>query len=58
MTDHDYFIFNLERKQARIKEAIKAYKKQYLSDTASPPLKRGQNRVSGSTLKAKLLAKK
>ena len=58
MTDHDYFIFNLERKQARIKEAISEYKKLYLSDTASPPLKRGQKSDSGSTLKAKLLPKK
>ena len=58
MTEHDYFIFNLERKQTRIKEAIKAYKKQYLSDTASAPLKKGQKHDSGSTLKAKLLAKK
>ena len=58
MTEHDYFIFNLERKQTRIKAAIKAYKKQYLSDTASAPLKRGQKHTSESTLKAKLLAKK
>ena len=58
MTDHDNFILNLERKQVRIKEAIKAYKKQYLSDTASPPLKTVQKHDSGSTLKAKLLAKK
>jgi len=58
MTDHDYFIFNLERKQIRIKAAIKTYKKQYLSDTASAPLKRGQKHDSGSTLKAKLLPKK
>ena len=58
MTDHDNFILNLERKQIRIKAAIKAYKKQYLSDTASPPLKRGQKQDSGSTLKAKLLGNK
>ena len=58
MTEHDNFIFNLARKQTRIKEAIKAYKKLYLSDTASPPLKRGQKSDSGSTLKAKLLPKK
>ncbi len=58
MTEHDYFIFNLERKQTRIKEAIKAYKKQYLSDTASSALKRGQKHTSESTLKATLLAKK
>ena len=58
MTEHDYFIFNLERKQTRIKEAIKAYKKQYLSDTASSSLKRGHKHASESTLKAKLLAKK
>ena len=58
MTDHDNFILNLERKQIRIKAAIKAYKKQYLSDTASPPLKRGQKHDSGLILKAKLLAKK
>ena len=58
MTDHDYFIFNLERKQIRIKAAIKAYKKQYLSNTASSSLKTVQKHDSGSTLKAKLLAKK
>ena len=58
MTEHDYFIFNLEGKQARIKEAIKDYKKLYLSDTASPPLKRGQKHDSGSALKDKLLPKK
>ena len=58
MTEHDYFIFNLERKQTRVREAITAYKKLYLSDTASPPLKRGQKHDSGSTLKAKLLPKK
>jgi len=57
MTDHDYFIFNLERKQARIKEAIKAYKKQYLSDTASSLPKR-KKPDSGSTLKTKLLGSK
>ena len=58
MTEHDYFIFNLERKQIRIKEAIKAYKKQYLSKVDSPPLKRDQKHTSESTLKAKLLPKK
>jgi len=58
MTEHDNFISNLERKQTRIKAAIREYKKQYLSDTASPPLKRGQKHTSGSTLKAKLLPKK
>jgi hypothetical protein len=58
MTDHDYFIFNLERKQIRIKAAIKAYKKLYLSKVDSPPLKRGQKHDSASTLKAKLLPKK
>jgi hypothetical protein len=58
MTEHDNFIFNLARKQTRIKEAIREYKKQYLSDTASAPLKRGQKHDSGSTLKAKLLPKK
>ena len=58
MTEHDNFIFNLERKQIRVKEAIIEYKKQWLSDTDSPPLKRGQKHTSESTLKAKLLAKK
>jgi len=58
MTEHDNFIFNLERKQTRVREAIKAYKKQYLSDTASSSLKTVQKHDSGSTLKAKLLAKK
>ena len=58
MTEHDYFIFNLERKQTRVREAIKAYKKQYLNNTDSPPLKRGQKHDSGATSKAKLLAKK
>jgi len=58
MTEHDNFIFNLERKQTRIKAAIKAYKMQWLSDIASAPLKRGQKPDSGSTLKSKLLAKK
>ena len=56
MTDHDNFIFNLERKQTRIKEAIKAYKKQWLSDTASQL--KGKKPDSGSTLKAKLLGNK
>lgn len=55
MTDHDNFIFNLERKQIRIKAAIKAYKKQYLSDTASPPPKTKPDR--GTKLKSKLLGK-
>ena len=56
MTDHDYFIFNLERKQARIKEAIKAYKKEYLStaDTTSKRKKPTQK----DTLKTKLLGSK
>jgi len=57
MTEHDYFIFNLERKQTRIKEAIKTYKKQYLSDTASSLPKR-KKPDSGSTLKTKLLGSK
>ena len=56
MTEHDYFIFNLERKQIRVREAIKDYKKQYLSDTASPPPKR-KKPTRGDHLKAKLLAK-
>jgi len=55
MTDHDNFIFNLERKQTRVREAIKAYKKQYLSDTASPPPKTKPDR--GTKLKSKLLGK-
>ena len=54
MTDHDNFILNLERKQIRIKAAIKAYKKQYLSDTASPPPKK--KATSASALKTKLLS--
>ena len=56
MTDHDYFIFNLERKQARIKEAIKAYKKEYLStaDTTSKRKKPTQK----DNLKTKLLGSK
>lgn len=58
MTEHDNFIFNLERKQIRVKEAISNYKKQWLSGTASQPLKKQQKQDSGSTLKAKLLAKK
>ena len=57
MTDHDYFIFNLERKQTRVREAIKAYKKQYLSDTASPPSKR-KKPTQKDNLKAKLLGSK
>ena len=55
MTDHDNFIFNLERKQTRVREAIKAYKKQYLSDTASPPPKTKPDR--GTKLKSKLQGK-
>ena len=54
MTEHDNFIFNLERKQTRVREAIKAYKKQYLSDTASPPPKK--KATSASALKTKLLS--
>jgi hypothetical protein len=56
MTDHDNFIFNLERKQARIKAAIKAYKMQYLStaDTQSKHKKPTQK----DNLKAKLLGNK
>jgi len=57
MTEHDNFIFNLERKQIHVKEAIKEYKKQWLSGTASQPLKKQQKQDSGSTLKAKLLGK-
>ena len=57
MTDHDYFIFNLERKQTRVREAIKAYKKQYLSDTASPPSKR-KKPTQKDDLKTKLLGSK
>ena len=54
MTEHDYFIFNLECKQTRVREAIKAYQKQYLSHPASPPPKK--KATSASTLKAKLLS--
>ena len=57
MTGHDNFIFNLERKQARIKAAIKAYKKQYLSDTASSALPKRKKPDSGADLKSKLLGK-
>jgi len=56
MTEHDNFIFNLERKQIRVKAAIKEYKKQWLSDTASPSAKKKTE--SASTLKAKLLGNK
>tara|TARA_R110001592_G_scaffold107420_2_gene300687 strand:+ start:181 stop:351 length:171 start_codon:yes stop_codon:yes gene_type:complete len=56
MTDHDYFIFNLERKQARIKEAIKAYKKEYLSTADNPPKRKKSTR--GDNLKTKLLGSK
>ena len=56
MTEHDNFIFNLERKQTRIKEAIKAYKKQWLNHPTSPPAKKKAD--SASTLKAKLLGNK
>jgi len=57
MTDHDNFILNLERKQARIKAAIKAYKKQYLSNTASSALPKRKKSDSGANLKSKLLGK-
>jgi len=57
MTDHDYFIFNLERKQTRVREAIKAYKKQYLSNTASSALPKRKKSDSGANLKSKLLGK-
>jgi len=57
MTEHDNFIFNLERKQIRVKTAIKEYKKQWLSDVVSTPSKR-KKPDSGSTLKAKLLQSK
>ena len=55
MTDHDYFIFNLERKQTRVREAIKAYKMQYLVNEG---IESGTSDHSASTLKAKLLSKK
>ena len=57
MTDHDYFIFNLERKQTRVREAIKTYKKQYLSDTASSALPKRRKPDSRANLKSKLLGK-
>ena len=57
MTEHDNFIFNLERKQIRVKEAIKEYKKQWLSGTASTPVKR-KTTNSAETLKSKLLGNK
>jgi len=56
MTDHDYFIFNLERKQIRIKAAIKTYKKQYLS-TADTTFKR-KKPTQKDHLKTKLLGNK
>ena len=56
MTEHDNFIFNLERKQIRIKAAIKAYKKEYLSNiyTTSKRKKPTQK----DNLKTKLLGSK
>ena len=57
MTDHDYFIFNLERKQARIKAAISEYKKQWLSHTASSALPKRKKPDSRVNLKSKLLGK-
>ena len=57
MTQHDYFIFTLETKQRRIREAIKEYRKIWLSDTTdSAPVKAKEHR--GNDLKAKLLAQK
>ena len=56
MTDHDYFIFNLERKQIRIKAAIKAYKKEYLSTTDTPSKRKKSTQKDN--LKAKLLGSK
>ena len=56
MTDHDNFIFNLERKQIRIKAAIKAYKKEYLSTADNPPKRKKPTR--GDNLKTKLLGSK
>ena len=55
MTEHDNFIFNLERKQTRIKAAIKAYKMQYLVNEG---IESGTSDRSASTLKAKLLGNK
>jgi len=55
MTEHDNFIFNLERKQARIKAAIKAYKMQYLVNEG---IESGTSDRSASTLKSKLLGSK
>ena len=57
MTEHDNFIFNLERKQTRIKTAIKEYKKQWLSHTASSALPKRKKPDSGADLKSKLLGK-
>ena len=56
MTEHDYFIFNLERKQTRVREAIKAYKKEYLN-TADTPSRR-KKPTQKDNLKAKLLGSK
>jgi len=56
MTEHDYFILNLERKQIRIKAAIKDYKKEYLS-TADTTSKR-KKPTRGDHLKTKLLGSK
>jgi len=55
MTQHDYFIFTLETKQRRIREAIKAYKMQYLVNEG---IESGTSSRSVSTIKAKLLSKK
>ena len=55
MTEHDNFIFNLERKQARVKAAIKAYKMQYLVNEG---IESGTSGRSVPTIKAKLLGSK
>ena len=55
MTEHDNFISNLERKQIRIKAAIKAYKMQYLINEG---IESGTSGRSVPTIKAKLLGNK
>ena len=55
MTEHDYFIFNLERKQTRVRKAIKEYKQRYFPTVEEPSIVR-RKPTRGNDLKAKLLA--
>ena len=57
MTEHDYFIFNLERKQARVRKAIKEYKQRYFPTVEEPPIVR-RKPTRGDNLKTKLLGSK